>query len=121
MNNRPVTMSRRICAQCRKAFAMPVWLRPHQTCCSRSCARKHSPALRAHLRRIGQRGGKVGGAVRRARAAVTWATEAQSMTKGELAAAFYRRGYRNGYGVGRSLGYERGYDAAMRDRHRRSA
>lgn len=122
MNTRPVTTTIRICAQCRTPFKRPVWERPHQQCCSRSCARKHSPQMRAHLRRIGIAGGKAGGAARRAKAAQAWAAAAEGMTKGQIAAAFYRRGYRNAYQVGMSAGYEKGYDAAMKElRVRRTA
>lgn len=88
--------------------------RKAQACCSRSCARKHSPVFLAHLRSVAKAGGQAGGRVRRQRAAEKWRDEVMGLTKGQVAAKFYRRGYQNGAAKQSRAAFNRGFEAGYR-------
>lgn len=85
-----------------------------QACCSRSCAKKHSPRLHAHLRKVARIGGKHGGALRRRAAIDRWNRQIAGMSKVEIAKAFYRKGYNNGRAANARVAYARGYDDASK-------
>lgn len=102
----------KVCAyqHCGRAFRP--W-RKDQACCSRSCARKHSPVFLAHLRSVARKGGLKGGRVRRLSAATRWREQVKLLTKGQVAQMFYRKGYNNGRAAKARAEFARGFQAAI--------
>lgn len=102
----------KVCAhrQCGRSFRP--W-RKDQACCSRSCARKHSPVFLAHLRSVARQGGLKGGRLKRIQAAARWREQVKLMTKGRVAQMFYRKGYNNGRAAKAREEFARGFQAAI--------
>lgn len=106
------------CAHCGAGFHP--W-RNDQECCSRSCSRKHSPKFLAHLRKAARAGGLAGGRARRLKAIEKWNREIGSMSKVEIAKAFYRKGYNNGSAKVRRASYAQGWEDCVQAMERRVA
>lgn len=97
---------------CRRAFRP--WSKK-QACCSRSCARKHSPVFRTHLLKVGRAGSITAAANKRRNAMTRWMAAVEGMTKVEIAKAFYRRGYKAAHSKNAQYYRAKGYEQALAD------
>jgi len=86
-----------------------------QMCCSRSCARKHSPVFQAHLRSVARKGARAAARAKHAQSNAFWRERAQGMTPEQIAKVNYRRGYNAGLAKAGRAAFARGYQQSIED------
>lgn len=104
----------KICARAHCGRSFHPW-RKTQACCSKSCARKHSPKFQEHLRRVSTIGARRAGAAKHRASQALWIARSEGMPLPLVAKTNYRRGYKAGLAAKVRAAFARGYQQALDD------